>query len=338
MKRAAFYTMALAVASLSLWYGASAYRASAADALPALIEQAPAGATMIAYADLAALRESPWTKRLESFAQPAQVDSDYTAFVDATGFDYQRDLDRVVIANSGAASDKVVVFAEGRFDRKKIEQYALRTGKLQQENGRAVYVVPSATQGSSTAKGPAAQSKDVRFTFLAADRIALSSGGELSGLASAGASPSLDSAMRERLSRVAGAPIFATIKTAPFAAAAGTTGDVKTGVAAQMQSLRWVSLAMQPDGNSALLSLEGECDRPEDAQKVAGTLELMRALFRGALADPKTRGKMPAESAASLGKLIDAAKITTETTRVRLLISLTPDMLSVAPPPALAVH
>ena len=319
MKRNGLYALAFAFASLGLWYVASSHRAAAADSLPALIEQAPAGATLIAYVDLAALRQSPWIQQLESIAQPAQVDADYKTFVDGTGFDYQRDLDRVVIANSGASSD-TIIFAEGRFDHKRIEQYALRSGKLQQEDGRAVYVVPSPTPG-----------KDIRLTFLSADRIALSSGGGFSALVSSGAAAPVNSAMRERLSRVAGAPIFAAIKGAAFTAAADKNGAANPGVGAQLRSLRWIAFAAQPNTNDLLLSAEGECDRPEDAQRVAGTLELLRALFRGAMADPKARGQMSADSAAALGKALDAAKITTETVRVRLLVSLTPEMLRIPP-------
>ena len=139
MKRSRLYILAIAVVALGLFYAVRVHRASAAAAFPDLLEMAPADSTMIGYADLQALRESPLVQQLAAMAQPAQVDPDYANFVSGTGFDYQRDLDHVlVISRSGAASGGTLVFAEGRFNRQKIEQYALRSGKLQQENGRSV--------------------------------------------------------------------------------------------------------------------------------------------------------------------------------------------------------
>jgi hypothetical protein len=315
------------LAALTVGFLLRERRASAADSLPALVALAPADARFLAYADISALRDSPLVQRLTAMAPPATADGDYAAFVAATGFDYQRDLDRVVIAtrqNGGQASqqngssDQTVAFADGRFNREKIEQYALRSGKLTHEDGHAVYLIPSTTPG-----------KTVSIAFLTNDRIALADGGDLS----AAFSPStvaLDATMRDRLLRVAGAPLFAVVKT-PTAGGGTQSSPVAGGFSASFQSLRWVSLAVRPDGGTLLLSAEGECDGPGQAQSVAAGLELLRGLVRNGLSDPKARGKMPAATAAAIDQMLGSAHVSADASRVRLLMTVTPEMLASAP-------
>ncbi len=320
-KRTSIGVLATALAALGLWYFGHVYHASAAGALPDLVEKAPGDATMIAYVDFDAIRHSRWTAQLESLAQPAQVDPDYTAFINATGFDYQKDLDRVALYTP-AQGKTTFVFAEGRFDQKKIEQYALRAGQLHRQDGHDVYVVPSATPG-----------KDVSFSFVSSSRIALSDGGNLETLLSSSSQAAFDAPMRERLSRVSGAPAFAVFKTAKFldgVAANSTPG--RPGLLGQLQSMQWIALALQPGDSDILLSAEGECARPEQAQQVASTLELLRAIFRGALNNPKSPSAATTASAAAVGKLLDEARITSEAERVRLIVSMTPDMLQLPRP------
>src|SRR5688572_23673363 len=120
----------LALAAGSFWYGMHSYRASASEAIPSLIDLAPPDATVIAYADVETLRKSALVQQFAAFAQPTQVDREYADFVEGTGFDYQRDLDRVLITTTGnSPTTRTVVIAEGRFDHYKIEKYAMMVGK-----------------------------------------------------------------------------------------------------------------------------------------------------------------------------------------------------------------
>ena len=294
-----------------------------ADSLPDLIELAPHDASSIAYADLAGLRDSPLVERLATMSPPVTADPDYAAFVKATGFDYQKDLDRAVFATTPAGN---IALAEGRFDRPKIEQYILRSGKLEQQNGHAVYRLPAA-------KTPG---KMISIAFLDARRIVISDGGDLS--AELSGSATLDADLRERLLRVAGSPVFAVAKTPATAApAAGAPGQ---GMSAMFQSLRWVSFAARPDGDQIYVSVEGECDNPAQAQTVAGGAQLVRGLLQGVLTDPKARGNLPPDKAAALGKLLDSVNVTTEGPRARLLVTVTPDILQLmtTAPPAPVTH
>ncbi len=241
------------------------------------------------------------------------------------GLIFERDLDRLVLTVGPPPAKQSLVFAEGRFDRQRIGQYALRSGKAEKRNGRDIYVLPSTTPG-----------KTVYLTFLEGNRVVISDGGDLSALVealTAGKSAKLNPALQERLSRVSGAPIFAVAK-APDMSAAGPAASTASP-ATPFQLLRWVSLAARPDSDQIILSVEGECDGPEQAQKVATGLEFFRALLSGGLSDPKARGQMSEQAASSVSRLLKAAKITSDAERVRLLVAITPDMIAV--PPAKAV-
>ena len=322
MKRASVILaiVAAGVCIVGLRYVLRARGASEAGSLPELLEMAPADSTFVAYADVAALRQDPLVQRAAALAQPATEDRDYVAFVRATGFDYQQDLDRVMLATGPGAAGGTMAVAEGRFDQKKIEEYALRSGKIENQNGRAVYVVPSATPG-----------KSISFAFLAANRIAVSDGGNLFATPGGLSSTPLDPAMHERLSRVAAAPLFFAAKT-PARSATGTAAA--PGAPALLESVRWMDFAARPDGGDVILSAEGECGSLEEAQKVASTLEFLRSLLRSALADPKAAIQMSPASISASEQLLKAASITATADRVRLLVTVTPDMLDVAAPAA----
>jgi hypothetical protein len=310
---------AAAVAVAALGYAARTRHPAASDRLPELVEMAPTDATVVAYADLRALRSSPLIERLTTMARPVRADRDYANFVSATGFDYRRDLDRVVLAvrPNGATYD-TLVFAEGRFDREKIAEYALRSGKLRQENGQQVYVMPSTTPG-----------KKISLEFLGGDRLALSDGGNLASALAARGHARLDPAMRERLSRVAGSPLFAAVNVPAFAGKAAGGAAAGESTMELFRSLRWVSLAARPDGDEIYLSAEGECGNAAEARNVAGALDLMRTLLRGGLADPKARGRISAEDATAASRLLGAMRIANEAERVRVLLAVNSEMLRV---------
>jgi hypothetical protein len=317
--------VAAGVGALGLRYELRARSANKAGALPELLNMAPADSAFIAYADVAALREDPLVQRAAALAEPAAEDRDYIEFVRATGFDYQRDLDRVVFATRpGAPGGGTMAVAEGRFDQKKIEEYALRSGKVENQNGRAVYVVPSATPG-----------KNISFAFLSANRIAISDGGKFFATPGGISSNPLDPAMRERLSRVAAAPLFFAAKTQ----ARGTIGtDPAPGAPSLLESVRWLDFAARPDNGAVVLSAEGECDSAQDAQKVASAVEFLRGVLRSAVADPKASLHMSPTGAAATERLLKAASVTTTAERVRLLVTMTPDMLDTAAPAAPSIQ
>src|SRR5580692_1756806 len=116
---------ATTIAALLLLYG-SFQRSATAHASPApeLLSALPAGAPTLVYVDLAAVRASSFYQHRPDKGPLAIPNKDYSEFVRSTGFDFEKDLDGVVIASWPTPSDKEprksVAIAEGRFDRAKI--------------------------------------------------------------------------------------------------------------------------------------------------------------------------------------------------------------------------
>ena len=79
--------------------------------------------TTVAYLDLEKLRQ---TGLFDLIAGSKAIEElDYRKFVDATGFEYRTDLDRIAIAFQG---DNRYVVARGKFDWRKINDYLINAG------------------------------------------------------------------------------------------------------------------------------------------------------------------------------------------------------------------
>jgi hypothetical protein len=319
----AILTVLVIGAGAAAWWYANA-RAAAVEFPADVLALLPGDSAVVLYADMAALRGEPLVQRLAAMAPAVTPGTDYAAFIAATGFEYQRDLDRVVLASSSAPSSQappshVVAIADGRFDEKKIEAYALRYGKMQQQNGHSVFTAPGATPGKVTA-----------FTFLSGGRIAIADSADISAVLADHPAAPLDPAWQEQISRVAGSPLFVVAKAQAIVPAAGRA----TGLSTPLNGLRWVNLAARPDGDKVLLSAEGSCDTPDQAKQLASTLELLRGIMKGMLNDPKNRGNMPPETAQAVSQLFETAQVSSDATRVRLLVSMDAAMFSTPPVPA----
>jgi hypothetical protein len=67
---------------------------------------------------------------------------------------------------------------------------------------------------------------------------------------------------------------------------------------------------------------------------LATTLELMRGLMRGMVADPKNLGGAPPEAAQAISQMLQTAQISSDAARVRLLVSVDTAALAAPPVPA----
>lgn len=337
IKRALTLLAALAIVVAALVYlTRRGSRAAETAVLPELLLLAPAESRYLLYADVAALRSSPLLTRLAEFAPPTQAERDYLEFVAATGFDFTRDVDHLVVAARPAAPQPLtVVLAEGRFDRAKISAYALRSGKLERHDSLDVYLFP-------TAKG----ARSAAFAFLSANRVALADGpggaAALAALGQHGEPADLAPAMRQHVERVAGAAFLAVGRIENLAENF-SPGGMRSGQFANLaRSLRWATLSARPEGERMRLALEGECDTIENARQLSATLDGLRLLGRAALADPRTRRSIQPEAAGALESLLQTAEISRpgseEEKRVRLALELTPQMIQKLPvfarPPA----
>jgi hypothetical protein len=313
----------------SWWYVKA--RAQTTDFPSEVVTMMPSDSSVLVYANMAVLRGEPLAQKLAALAPAVQPGTDYAEFISATGFQYERDLDRVVFASSaeaGATSPPAhfLAIADGHFDQKKIEAYALRTGKEQQQNGHSIFTISSlaitgpANPGTRVARNAA-------FTFLTPSRIAIGNSDDVTNLLSKQSSTLAEAGLQEQISRVAGSPLFMVAKANSLMAKGNP-------MAAQFGNLRWVNIAARPDGNNVLLSAEGTCDTPDQAKQMASGLELLRGLLRGMLNDPKTMGNTPPEVAAAVKQIFQTAQISSDAARVRLLVNVDTALFKAVPSPA----
>jgi hypothetical protein len=315
-------------------------RGATADASPApeLLSEVPAGAPTLVYADLAAIRASAFYQQRPDRGPIALPDRDYADFVQSTGFDFEKDLDRVVIASwpSGLAPEKkqTILIADGRFDHRKIHDYAVRKGKIDRQEGHEVFLFPSDNPSSGNASsGKQEQKRWNSITFLNDRRIAIVEGASISPLLQHPAEngPGGDPA-RDRAARVAGAAVFAITRVPPIPANYSPGGIQSAQLLNLARSLQWITLAARPEGNDLRVSLEGECLSAMDARQVQAALELFRMIGSAGLASSKTRQSMDPATLNVLETMLKSADVSASAERVRILVELTPDVLKLGGP------
>jgi hypothetical protein len=321
-------SVAAAVAACTIVAGGLFYLSFAhgktanASPAPELLSALPAGAPTLVYLDLGAMRASSFYQHRPDKGPIAIPNQDYADFVRSTGFDFEKDLDRVVVAAWPAPSSKEptknVVIAEGRFDRAKIRDYAARTGKLDHQQGREVFLFPAKDQMGTSS-----------ITFLDDHRIALVAGTSIAPLFAANSNdPAVDPA-RERAARLDGAAMFMITRVPPIpdnAGAGGMQGAASAQLMSLARSVQWVTLAVRPEGDNLRISLEGECDNSTDALQLKSALELMRMFARAGLENSKPNQSMDRATLAMLQTVLTSAEVTQAAERVRILVELTPDI------------
>ena len=299
------------------------HRAGAAHAspVPELLSALPPGAPTLVYLDLASVRASSFYQHRPDRGPITVPDKNYADFMRSTGFDFEKDLDRVMIASWPSASTKespkTVAVADGRFDRSKIHDYAMRKGKVERQEGRDVYLFPAQRQGSSWNS----------LTFLDNHRVALVEGPSIGPVLARHGDNSASDPARERAARLDGAAAFAITRVPQVPDNFAPGGVQSTQLASLARSVQWVTLAARPEGDNLRVSLEGECDNDTDARQLQSTLELLRMFGRAAIDSPKTRQSMDPATQAVLEKMLESADVTQAGERVRILVELTPDVL-----------
>ena len=330
----AFIAVAVLICLLAAGSGIYLYRLrqpfapSSEGEVSRILGQLPAGSPAIAYLDVAALRklhDSPLTAILGlAGTGPQGHDRDYTAFVEGTGFDYTRDLDRAAVAfwpagakEAGHAGEgqRPPIIAEGRFDEQKIAAYARVPEKRTMHGAPSIYEVPG--------------DPPVSFKFLSTTRMALASGKNADELLAAPSSPARDPAMQENVDRVAGAPIFALVAVDHLSKDFYANFKNVPQLERLARSVESLTLAGQPQGDRIDLTLDGPSDSLlKDALEVGTLLEISRMGTSMMLAGPKTKRQMTAEQATFLQEVASNLKVTHQDRLVRLQLELTPEMLA----------
>lgn len=300
--------------------------------VPSIIALLPAEAPVFAYFDITTLRNSQLSAELSALAGTPASDQEYAEFVRQTGFDYERDLDRAALAIwPGSSTSTALAIAEGRFDRQKIAQYALRSGRVTQRQNLDVYEVPV---NAPTQDGRGKTTKMISFTFLAADRVALADGASLDSVINHASSNASDAALRNRIGRVAGAAIFITARSTALPQDLSAMGIKSGQIERILRSIQYLNLAGRPAGDQLKVEAEAECDSVANALQLSTVLDGLRWIGNAALADPKNRRQMQPQEAALLDALLRLVEVSREGKVVRLKVNLTPEMLGTPSKPA----
>jgi hypothetical protein len=290
-----------------------------------ILSSLPPDATAVLFGDLVELRRAPFIAALYAWAPKPQADPDYAQFLKETGFDYERDLDRIAIAVAKQGPDtSLFAIADGKFDRQKISAYALKAGTAAKIAGREIFSVP--INGSS---------RKISFTFLSSNRIAWTDDSNLGNFLSMKKHNQDEAEWRARFERLAGSPLFAVIRqdaAAGGALAAQAPGGLRSPqLSALLDQLQWITLAGKPENDRLRIVAEGESTAETTARQLADLLNGVVILAQAGLNDPKTRQQLaPATRAAYLEvlKSADISKIDRgDTKSVRLVLDITPNFL-----------
>jgi hypothetical protein len=293
-----------------------------------LLQLAPIDSSAVIYLDLDEFKQSPFLAKLYSWAPRPIEDSEYAQFVRDTGFSYERDLKRVVVAISGhGAATNLLAVVEGKFDRKKIELFLSRNGKSVQQGKRKVFILNASSHD-----------KPLSLAFLSDDRFAISDSENFSSTLSATTGAVGYAEWNSRFERLSGTPLFAVLRqdSAMQAAlnSAAPGGFRSPQLSTLLDQLQWISIAGKPEGDQLRVVAEGECLSEPATSQLRDFLQGVLLLAQNGLNDPKLRQQMnPEEREAYLDilKRADIQKINRgEWKSVRLVLSITPKFLDVA--------
>jgi len=288
----------------------------------------PQDASMVVYLDLAQLRSSPFLAQLFRWAPQPAPDSDYAQFLQATGFNYERDLDRLALAiNRQAQSSTAFAIAEGQFDRKKIEAYGARYGSLKTADGKTLFAVP--LTGSN---------RKAFFTFLRDHRMAWAND---SSYFFQQPRHSSSEEWGEHFVRLAGSPIFAVLRQdsgAAMALSQAPGGLRSPQLAALLAQLQWISIGGKPEGNLLRVGIEGECLTESTVHQLKELLSGLVVLAQMGLNDTKTRKQLDPDLREGYLELLQSADIRQldrgTSKSVRVVFDVTPKLLQSASKPA----
>ena len=285
----------------------------------------PTDASAVFFADLGGLRQAPLIAQLYAWAPKPQADADYAQFVNETGFDFERDLERIAIAVKKRAQDYTLfAILDGNFDRQKISAYALKDGSIARTGAREIFSVP--ISGTT---------RKISFAFLKNGRIALTNDPNLALFLDAKRRSEGVAEWRARFQRLAGSTVFAVVRqdaALGSALSAQAPGGYRSPqLSALLDQLQWVTLAGKPENDRLRIVAEGECTAEATARQLADVLNGVVIIAESGLNDARTRrGLDPAmrEAYLELLKGADVSKLDRgDTKSVRLILEITPNLL-----------
>jgi hypothetical protein len=330
MKKRTWIVLATAVLILGaiIFFGAQRWGGRDTGLRADVLAQMPAGASAVLYADFAELRESPFIAELYAWAPKPQADAEYAQFLRDTGFDYERDLDRLSVAVLKRGEEtKLFAIADGRFDQKKIAAYASQMGTNERRDGREVFSVPVS-----------GRTRRISFTFIRRDRIVLTDDADLAPLITSAHKDPAASEWQEKFERLAGSPVFAVIRQDAMTGAAlaqKAPGGLRSPqLSALLDQLQWISLAGKPEGDHLRVVAEGECSTDTTVRQLGDLLNGVIVLAQAGLNDSKTRQQLDPQAREAYLELLRSADVSRidrgDGKSVRLVFAVTPKFLQAA--------
>ncbi|HTA42165.1 MAG TPA: hypothetical protein VK789_06950 [Bryobacteraceae bacterium] len=265
---------AILVAGMLLAAGIAAYRIHASRAFfnpPALLSRFPAEDALVLSADFAMLRRAGLLT-----ASKGPIEPEYNQFLDGTGFDYRRDLDTLIASFSHSGT---FFIARGRFDWKKLRDYALR-------QGGSCYQDLCRMQGSTP-------ERHISFLPLRNDALALA--------------VSTNDLAATRLTKTT-APVNVPLPSAPvWVSVPGSELRRQNSLPPEMHYMLSaltnadrVVLTFGPEGQGIVAEMDATCRTQDDARVLESQLRSMTGLLKEALTRDKTRSASDNELAATL--------------------------------------
>ena len=288
----------------------------------------PPEASAVFFADFDGLRRATFFAELYAWAPKPQADADYTEFLKQTGFDYERDLDRIAIASIKREQDSVLfAVVDGKFDKQKISAYALKSGSVSKNGGREIFSV-----------GMSGSAKKLSFTFLRDDSIALTDGADPNSFLNAKKQKEDSAEWHVRFERLAGSPVFAVIRQnagAGTALATQAPGGLRSPqLSSLLDQLQWITVAGKPENELLRVVADGECAADGTARQLADVLNGVLLLAQAGLNDAKTRQQLDPAAREAYLELLKSADVTKldrgDTKSVRLVFEITPKLLEAA--------
>src|ERR1700722_16448925 len=320
----------------------NSHRLGRDEILNTLLEHTPNGTIGVVYIDVAELRQSPFAQKLFAWAPKPQADPDYARFIQDTGFDYERDLDRVAYAAAKRGSQSTwFAIADGTFDRKKLTAYLVKVATVQTRNDSDIYsFAPSGAEASrgAPAGAPTSPPPQLFLSFIADGRVAATNDPDLGALL-AQKNPSGDlPAWQTHFTLLAGSPVFIVMRqdtaTVNSLASQAPGGLQSPELAALFAQLDWLTLAAQPQPESLRIVSEGESPSDTVAHQLSDMLNGLLILAQTGFNDPKARAQINPQARAAYLDVLKSAEITRidrqDAKAVRVVFEVTSEFLNTA--------
>ena len=285
----------------------------------------PRDPSWVVFLDLEQFRKSSFLPQLLAWVPRESVEEDYAQFVKETGFNYERDLNRVAIAWSGEGTKATsYAIAEGRLDRKKLEEYARQSGQSINANGLSVYSLKlkNSTHPSFV-------------TFLRDDRIAWTDDPSYAALFQQAKGLEGKRDWQEHFARLSGTAVFAVLREDAATATAlqqqAPGGFQSPQLATLISQLQWVTIGGKPEEKNLRVVIEGESATESTLNQLKEFLQGILIMAQAGLNGPRNRRQMDPQMREAYLELLKSAeveKVDRGTGKsVRLVFEVTPGFM-----------